>query len=50
MMQLSDDELRQLVLLCLRELERHGCQADPAVTSALMKLTEEKRRRDSPPA
>ena len=44
---LDDSELRQLVLVCLRELERRGCQADPAVTSALVKLSAEKKRRDA---
>lgn len=49
-MTLTDAELRALVLLCLRELERHGCRADPAVTAALSKLTAERQGRDSRPS
>jgi hypothetical protein len=43
---LSDAELRILVVFCLREIGRLGCDADLAVTSALIKLVAEKERRE----
>ena len=40
----SADEIAQLQRLCLQELERIGCAADPAVTSALFRLVEAQNR------
>jgi hypothetical protein len=44
---ISDAELRQLVLLCLQELERIGYAAPPEISSALFKLNSAKRLRDA---
>jgi len=40
----SADEAAQLQRLCIEELERIGCAADPAVTSGLFKLVEAKSK------
>lgn len=47
--ELDDTELLALVLLCVIQLSRTGCKADPAITSAMTKLTAERVKRGSRP-